>query len=390
MTPDQGGAEDRSIATRVQLPRTCTLRSVFLKRGTPLLLLALAAFSALFTAIAVAGPESAPQRLRIAVAEFPPYAVKGEDGVWHGRSVDLFVAAAADVGAAVEFVEAPISQVLRRIDSGELDGSALPFAESNGTLGVVTLTSDWDTVDLKIAASGRDPFHAEFVKLIESLFGHRQLKMYLWLGFSLVTFAVMIWLVERRRNPPFAGRSGVGEGLWWSVTTLSTVGYGDSVPRTPLGRLTAGAWMIVSLILVALFTATVTNALQANDSTVQIRGAHDLPMARAGIVDNGPAAAFFSDHFLPHISYPTIDLAIRQLGAGELDAVVAEAEVLTSAIAAHNLSGPANREIRMLPETIDRRGVAFGLRRSLPPEFLKSFDAALVRRTAGTRAVGQP
>lgn len=363
---------------------------MFLWRGTPLVLLAFAASSALFSAVAPAGQQSAPLRLRIGVAEFPPYAAKGEDGAWHGRSVDLFKATAADVGAEVEFVGTPMSQILRRIDSGDLDGSALPFTESTGAIGVIALTSDWATVDLRIAVSGRDPFQTEFRKLVASLFGQRQLKMYMWLGLSLVTFAVVIWLVERRRNPPFAGQSGVGEGLWWSVTTLSTVGYGDSVPRTALGRITAGAWMIVSLILVALFTATVTNALQAGDSTVQVRGAHDLPLARAGIVDNGPAAAYFSDHFLPHISYPTIGLAIRQLGAGELDAVVAESDVLVAAVADHDRSTPSVREIRLLSETIDRRGVGFGLRRSLPGDFLKSFDAALVRRTSGTRPAGQP
>jgi voltage-gated potassium channel len=40
--------------------------------------------------------------------------------------------------------------------------------------------------------------------------------------------------------------------MWWAVATLTTVGYGDAIPHTPLGRLVAGAAMIIGLGLMAL------------------------------------------------------------------------------------------------------------------------------------------
>ncbi len=44
----------------------------------------------------------------------------------------------------------------------------------------------------------------------------------------------------------------IPDSMWWSVSTLTTVGYGDAVPVTPLGRIVAGLTMIVGMGLFAL------------------------------------------------------------------------------------------------------------------------------------------
>ena len=57
--------------------------------------------------------------------------------------------------------------------------------------------------------------------------------------FFLVTFAltgVLIWVVELPHNGQFAT---VGDGVWWTIITFSTTGYGDIVPTTFIGRLIA-------------------------------------------------------------------------------------------------------------------------------------------------------
>lgn len=51
------------------------------------------------------------------------------------------------------------------------------------------------------------------------------------------------------------------DALWWGVTTLTTVGYGDIYPVTAEGRLAAGALMILGITLWAAITATITSRL---------------------------------------------------------------------------------------------------------------------------------
>ena len=53
------------------------------------------------------------------------------------------------------------------------------------------------------------------------------------------------WWVER--GAPGGGFRSWGDGLWWALTTLTTVGYGDHVPVTLAGRLIAAAVMIAGV-----------------------------------------------------------------------------------------------------------------------------------------------
>lgn len=53
----------------------------------------------------------------------------------------------------------------------------------------------------------------------------------------------------------------VGTGIWWAVVTFCTVGYGDVVPNTTLGRTVAGVVMVFAITFIAIVTALVTSAL---------------------------------------------------------------------------------------------------------------------------------
>jgi len=67
----------------------------------------------------------------------------------------------------------------------------------------------------------------------------------------LIFAATLAYLVEGETQPDKFGT--IPEALWWAITTLTTTGYGDAVPLTPLGRTLGGAVMVCGIILFALW-----------------------------------------------------------------------------------------------------------------------------------------
>jgi voltage-gated potassium channel len=55
----------------------------------------------------------------------------------------------------------------------------------------------------------------------------------------------------------------IGEGMWWAVQTVTTVGYGDAVPTTWLGQMLAAVVMLLGIGFVTVITASITGAFVA-------------------------------------------------------------------------------------------------------------------------------
>jgi voltage-gated potassium channel len=77
------------------------------------------------------------------------------------------------------------------------------------------------------------------------------------LGMTLVAAAIM-HLVEGGVQPDKFGT--IPEAMWWAIVTLGTIGYGDVVPVTALGKLVASITIFAGLIMIALPVGIVATA----------------------------------------------------------------------------------------------------------------------------------
>lgn len=77
----------------------------------------------------------------------------------------------------------------------------------------------------------------------------------------LVAFCASLAVLDAERHAENASITTFGDALWWTMTTMSTVGYGDRYPVTGEGRLVAGLLMVGGIALLGVITGTIASWL---------------------------------------------------------------------------------------------------------------------------------
>jgi voltage-gated potassium channel len=72
-----------------------------------------------------------------------------------------------------------------------------------------------------------------------------------------ISYIAAIQITISERSVEGSNIKTFSDGLWWAVTTVTTVGYGDRYPTTSEGRLLAVLLMITGISLVGVITASV-------------------------------------------------------------------------------------------------------------------------------------
>ena len=72
-----------------------------------------------------------------------------------------------------------------------------------------------------------------------------------------LTYLAGIEITLAERGEPGATIQTVGDGFWWAITTLTTVGYGDIYPTTTEGRFIAVGLMVSGICVLGVISATV-------------------------------------------------------------------------------------------------------------------------------------
>jgi voltage-gated potassium channel len=80
-------------------------------------------------------------------------------------------------------------------------------------------------------------------------------------GASLLAFVAALAVLDVERSSPDANISDFGDAIWWAVTTMTTVGYGDHYPVTSVGRVVAFGLMLGGIALLGTVTATMASWL---------------------------------------------------------------------------------------------------------------------------------
>jgi voltage-gated potassium channel len=124
----------------------------------------------------------------------------------------------------------------------------------------------------------------------------------------LVISSAVAYHAEHATNPEFAT---YGDSLWWGIVTLTTVGYGDIVPKTSLGRWAAVVIMLTGVAVIGVLAGSLASFFRLEPADQEDE--REMPTSDAGSPshDMSPAVT------------PTPDVIFRKM-----DELRAEMELL--------------------------------------------------------------
>jgi voltage-gated potassium channel len=145
--------------------------------------------------------------------------------------------------------------------------------------------------------------------------------------FLIVLFiaSAAMHVLERDQQPGAFGT--LPAALWWAVTTLTTTGYGDAVPHTPLGHLLGGMVMIFGIATFGLWAGILATGFAAESRRRNFIQTWDLVSKVPFFQTLDPSAIAEITHMLRRLEVPARTLVIRRGRVGDCMYFIADGEV---------------------------------------------------------------
>ena len=333
------------------------------------------------TATPTPSPPQTRPKLIVGIFSAPPFNVRQADGTWTGICVDLWKEIATDMNVDFQFQEIPVSKRFEGLMNDWFDVCIGPITINAEREQLIDFTHSFFTSGLRVAMRTNEvTSNSNFVlPLLRQLLSWQVVKILLLISSILFISAILIWLCERRKNEAhFGGHGkklpGIGSALWWSAVTMTGVGYGDLYPRTLIGRVVAVLWMLISLVLISIFTATMASILTAEKLGIKtvIQKPDDLKGVSIGVAADTTAAKYARTNHLKFQMFPG-DQLLPALRDGKIDVVINDAPILLYEI--HTLYP---NELTVLPLHLDEEFYGFGVKEGSP--LRESINRSLLRR----------
>ncbi len=299
--------------------------------------------------------------LKVALKQSPPFTYQ-EQEQWQGVSVELWKTVADQANYSYQFQShESVAEMLDAVAQGRADIAIGAISVSAEREKQLDFTQPMYQAGLGIAARSQP---AGWMSTVKSLFSWQFLSAVLALSVVLLLVGVLIWLLERKRNPEqFGGNTsaGIGNGFWWSAVTMTTVGYGDKAPITPAGRLLGLIWMFASIITISGFTAGIASSITVNKLQTRITGVSDLPQVQVAAVAETSGAAWLAGEGIHYRPYPDVKTALAAIREGDVDALVADAPLMRYLLQEEDYAN-----VVVLPQLVRKESYAFAMANGSP------------------------
>jgi len=242
-----------------------------------------------------------PITLLVGYRASPPFIIEEDDHL-EGVSIWLWNRCAKELYLPFKYVPMPFGEMLDSVATGGIDISINPLTITSKRIKKMDFTHSFYASHSVIVKGKLTPIE-KLRDFFMSAFSVNFWSGFLILMLFILLFGFLIWLFERKVNSENfrSDWHGIKDGVWWSVVTMTTVGYGDKTPESRGGKIIALIWMFSGLLFISGLTASVASSLTVNKLTSDSSNLRDFKDRPVGTIQHTSSAQYLKEHFFKDV-----------------------------------------------------------------------------------------
>ena len=304
-------------------------------------------------------------KLRVVTRNLEPFSFE-KDGRRVGFAAELWDQLARETGAEYEIqVVNSAQEIIDAVQNKSADVGVGAISVTSKREEVIDFSQPFYESGLQVlVAGGGGSFADNIVQMIKNLFSLELIGMFLLLLATMFVISHLVWRYEHKVNGdqwPEDYKTGIWESFWWTLSTLLVGGADNKGPVGVGGRIVAIVWMLLSIVLVSLLTASFTTTLTINTLKGDINGPGDLPGRKVATVKGSTTEGWLTTQGATAVPFDDVTACITALRDGKVQAVVYDAPVLQYESAKLN-----DEKLQMVGPVFQRQNYAFALQQDSP------------------------
>ncbi len=267
--------------------------------------------------------------LKVITRVVPPFVLKDNDQ-YQGFSVELWQAIANQIKATSHFVEkSNIKEILAGVKASEGDLAIAAISITSQREQEFDFSQPMFDSGLQIMVRSENNGGFSFWQ-IWNILSSGAMPFLLGLMAALIIIpSHLVWYAERRGESHFISQNyfpGIWQAAWWAIGAVA--GQQPDSPASKWGRILAAMAILVSMVFMSYFQATITSALTVQTLKGDINGPDDLNGRRVGSTAGSTTISFLKTLNVNATEFQKINEAFTALENKQLDAVVFDSPVL--------------------------------------------------------------
>lgn len=323
------------------------------------------------------------EKIRVVSRDIEPFSFQ-QDGRRVGYAMELWDQIAREAGIEYEVqTVATAQEMIDALQNKTADAGVGALSVTSKREEIIDFTQPFYESGLQVlVAGGSGSFTDTLGQLVGNLFNWKLIGMFALLVLAMLIISHLVWMYEHKVNEDMWPKSyvqGMWESFWWTISTLLVGGADNKGPVGVAGRLIAIVWMLLSIVLVSLLTASFTTTMTINTLKGDINGPGDLPGRNVATIKGSTSETWLNNRGAKVQSFANVAECIEALKAKKVQAVVYDAPMLQYAITKQQ-----DDNLQLVGPMFDRQNYGFALQQDSP--YRERINRALLALTE--RGVG--